>query len=118
MEFRQLEAYVAVYELESFSKAAKELFISQPSVSAYITSLEKELDTQLILRSAREFNPTEAGTALYRQAKNMISIRDNALCQIRELNRGEAGENPDLCLLRSGPVHPSRHSGVLSQAAS
>ena len=92
MEFRQLEAYVAVYELESFSKAAKELFISQPSVSAYITSLEKELDTQLILRSAREFIPTEAGTALYRQAKNMISIRDNALCQIRELNRGKRGK--------------------------
>ncbi|MCL2403759.1 MAG: LysR family transcriptional regulator, partial [Coriobacteriia bacterium] len=40
MEFRQLEAYIKVVELGSFSKAAKELHVSQPSVSTYISTLE------------------------------------------------------------------------------
>ena len=46
MDFRQLEAFIKVVELASFSKAANELHLSQPSVSAYIKTLEKEVQSK------------------------------------------------------------------------
>lgn len=91
MEFRQLEAYVNVYELENFSKAAEKMFVSQPSISAYLTSLEKELGAQLIYRSAKDFIPTKAGAAFYRHAKDLISLRDNAVQSIKEISGSDTG---------------------------
>ena len=74
MDFKQLEAYVRVIELDSFSKAAESLYISQPSVSLYIRALEKDLQTQLLYRSTKEIIPTRAGTLFYEYAKNLILI--------------------------------------------
>ena len=48
MNLKQLEAFVEVAESGSFSKAAKRLFLTQPTVSAHILALEKELDIRLI----------------------------------------------------------------------
>ncbi len=48
MDFKQLEVFVAVCKYQSFSKAACELFLTQPTVSSHIQNLEKELDTVLI----------------------------------------------------------------------
>ena len=45
MELKQLEAFVAVVDYNSFSEAARHLFLTQPTVSAHVASLEKELDT-------------------------------------------------------------------------
>ena len=50
MNLKQLEAFVKVTEGRSFSKAAKELFLTQPTISAHIASLEKELNTRLFVR--------------------------------------------------------------------
>ena len=47
MDFKQLEAFVAVAKYGSFSKAARELFLTQPTISSHIQNLEKELDTVL-----------------------------------------------------------------------
>ena len=44
MDFRQLEVFIAVVELSSFSKAGEQLYLSQPTVSAHISALEKELE--------------------------------------------------------------------------
>ena len=86
MEFRQLEAYLKVYELKSFSKAAEEMFLSQPSISAYINSLENELQMQLIHRSSKEFMPTRVGRAFYEQAKKILEVRDNSVKKIKGLS--------------------------------
>ena len=51
MELKQLEAFVAVVDYNSFSEAARHLFLTQPTVSAHVASLEKELDTKLISRT-------------------------------------------------------------------
>ena len=48
MNLKQLEAFVEVAQSGSFSKAAKKLFLTQPTISAHIASLEKELDIRLI----------------------------------------------------------------------
>lgn len=86
LEFKQLEAYIRVYELRSFSKAAEEMFVSQPSVSVYINSLEEELQTQLIYRSTKEFLPTEQGQLFYEYAKEMLSLRDRSIFSIKKLS--------------------------------
>lgn len=72
MEFRQLKYFVRIVELNSFSKAAQDLFIAQPALSNQISNLEKELNTQLLSRSVRGVIPTEAGKTLYRHAQAII----------------------------------------------
>lgn len=46
MEFKQLEAFVAVVDYGSFSEAARKLYLTQPTISTHIRSLEEELHTQ------------------------------------------------------------------------
>ena len=45
MEFKQLEAFVAVVDYKSFSEAAKHLYLTQPTISSHIQALEKELNS-------------------------------------------------------------------------
>ena len=61
MNLKQLEAFVKVTESGSFSKAAKLLFLTQPTVSAHISSLEKELDSRLFVRNTKEVKLSEEG---------------------------------------------------------
>lgn len=75
MNLKQLEAFVHVAEGGSFSKAAKELFLTQPTVSAHISSLEKELNVRLFIRNTKEVNLSDDGRELYKYAKQMIDIQ-------------------------------------------
>lgn len=71
--FKLLETLVAVYETRSFSKAADQLFISQPTVSVHIKQLEKELGVQLFHRNGRtEFTSTQSGRLLYQKALHVL----------------------------------------------
>ena len=54
MNLKQLEAFVRVVETGSFSKAAKELYLTQPTVSAHISTLERELKVRLFIRNTKE----------------------------------------------------------------
>ena len=56
MNLKQLEAFVQVAEGGSFSKAAKQLFLTQPTISAHISSLEKELNARFFVRNTKEVN--------------------------------------------------------------
>ncbi|MEA4941344.1 MAG: selenium metabolism-associated LysR family transcriptional regulator [Oscillibacter sp.] len=78
MELRQLEAFSRVVEAGSFSKAAELLHISQPTVSAHVTALERELGLTLIARTTREAGPTEAGRLLYEYARQILTLRQEA----------------------------------------
>ena len=55
---RQLEAFIATAEFKNMSEAAKHLYISQPTVSQIISELEKEYDTKLFDRNAKELGIT------------------------------------------------------------
>lgn len=79
MELKQLEAFTAVVDCKSFSKAAKQLYLTQPTVSAHIAALEKELDTRLIVRTTKKLNITTQGYQLYDYAMAMLKIRDNIM---------------------------------------
>lgn len=74
MNLKQLEAFVQVAEGGSFSKAAKELYLTQPTISAHIASLEKELNARLFIRNTKEVSLSEDGKDLYRHAKQMVEI--------------------------------------------
>lgn len=78
MEFRQLEAFVNVVQHHSFSKAAKEMFLSQPTVSAHVVSLEQELSCRLFDRTTKHVEVTKEGEKLYGYAKKMLDLRNEA----------------------------------------
>ena len=79
MEFKQLEAFVAVVDYGSFSEAARKLYLTQPTISAHVRSLEEELHTRLILRTTKKTTITTRGYQLYDSAVRMLEIRNNLL---------------------------------------
>lgn len=77
MELRHLRYFVAVAECKSFNAAAKKLFISQPPLSRQIKQLEDEMGTELIDRTQRPLQLTEAGEFFYEHAVQILSKTDN-----------------------------------------
>ena len=61
MNLKQLEAFVQVSESGSFSKAAKELFVTQPSISNAIRTLEEEFGVNLFFRNNNKLTLTPEG---------------------------------------------------------
>ena len=75
MNLKQLEAFVQVAEGGSFSKAARELYLTQPTISAHISSLEKELNVRLFVRTTKEVSLSDNGKDLYKYAKQMVDLQ-------------------------------------------
>lgn len=92
MDIRQIETFVEVVRLESFSKAAEKLFITQPTVSNHITALEKEVGSELIDRSGRLFRITPTGQILYEHAEKIIDQINNAKYEIDAYDQGLQGK--------------------------
>ena len=76
MEFKQLESFVAVIKCNSFTKAAENLYISQPTISTHIRALEEELNTRLILRTTKSIEITPEGNKLYEYAESILQLRN------------------------------------------
>lgn len=79
MDIRRLEIFCRVVELKSFTRAANAAFLSQPTVSEHIRLLEEALGEKLLDRLGRQVLPTPAGEILYRYARRIIHLRDEAL---------------------------------------
>jgi len=93
MDTRQLAAFCAVVERKSFSQAAERLGVTQPAVSLQVRSLEKRLGTQLLDRSGRRVEPTEAGLRLYRGAQRLLTLEEQLVEDIAGDSAAElAGE--------------------------
>lgn len=75
MNLKQLEAFVQIADSGSFSKAAKELYLTQPTISAHISALEKELNTRLFVRNTKDVRLSDSGMVLYDYAKQMIALQ-------------------------------------------
>src|SRR5438034_4425737 len=82
MDTRQLAAFCAVVERKSFSQAAERLGVTQPAVSLQIRSLEQRLGTQLLDRSGRRVEPTEAGVRLYASAQRLLALEEQLLQEV------------------------------------
>ncbi len=72
MNLKQLEYFVRVAELSSFSRAALQLGLPQPALSRHIRQLELELRQTLLLRNGRGATPTEAGKLLMSHARGIL----------------------------------------------
>ena len=76
MTLKQLEAFVRIANNKSFTLAAKELFITQPTVSAYINNLEEELGARLFDRTTKEVELSEEGDKIYLYAKEILELSE------------------------------------------
>ena len=76
MELKQLVSYAAVVRLGSFSRAAEELYIAQPTISLHVRQLEEELQTKLLIRTTKNIEVTEKGREVYECAVSILQLRD------------------------------------------
>src|SRR6266540_2980898 len=96
MDTRQLAAFCAVVERRSFSQAAERLGVTQPAVSLQIRSLEHRLGRQLLDRSGRRVEPTEAGLRLYASAQRLLQLEEQLLEELESDNEGSVGGTLEL----------------------
>ncbi|WP_273845524.1 LysR substrate-binding domain-containing protein [Rubrobacter calidifluminis] len=106
MELRHLRYFVAVAEELHFGRAAKRLHIVQPTLSAQIQRLEKEVGARLLYRTKRTVRLTEAGLAFLEEAYLALEHSEKALQAARRVASGEAG------LLAIGLVGSATYSVV------
>lgn len=78
MEFNQLESFLSVVKHKSFSKAAKDLYLSQPTISNNIQRLEQEVGATLLDRKSKKISLTEAGKTFYSYALELVNLREQA----------------------------------------
>ena len=88
MNTRQLSYILSIAETGSLSAAAKELAISQPALSKYLSELEEELGTELFLRHKKHLYPTSAGKVYLDAAKRIIAVKEQTYQMIAELSGG------------------------------
>lgn len=85
MELRQLKYFLKLAETLNFSLAAKELFITQSTLSQQILNLEREFDQQLFVRNSHEVLLTEAGQLLLPHAHASINAAESCVTLLQEL---------------------------------
>jgi DNA-binding transcriptional LysR family regulator len=83
-DLRQLEIFLKVVELGSFSKAADAVFLAQASVSERIATLENMVGTRLLDRLGRKATPTKAGKLLYKHAVLLLDMKRTASMEMEQ----------------------------------
>jgi len=84
MDFKELESFVEIAKVKSFSTAAKNLFLTQPALSNHIAKLEKELGIALFERNNKKTELTPAGKQFYLSALEILNQRENALLNLEK----------------------------------
>ena len=92
MDIHVLELFCRIVESGSFSKAANAAYLTQPTVSGHIKKLEGEVGVRLLDRLGHRSTPTKAGDLLYRYAKRIMALRQEAQQAMDELKGGLKGE--------------------------
>ncbi len=83
-DLRQLEIFSKVVDLQSFSKAADAVFLTQASVSERIANLEKSVGIRLLDRMGRQVVPTKAGEILYKHAVLLLDMKKTARLEMEK----------------------------------
>lgn len=92
MDLKTLEVFCRIVELRSFTRAAEDVSLTQPTVSGHIKDLESELGLPLLDRAGRTVTPTRAGEILYGYARRILELRAEAQRAIGEHKWGLAGD--------------------------
>lgn len=88
---KQIECFVAVVEELHFGRAAARLHMTQPPLSRQIRLLEHDLNIQLLVRTSRTVKVTPAGAVFFQEARQLLSLAQNASRSAQRIARGEAG---------------------------
>lgn len=92
MDFDQLHTFLEIVRLNSFSKAAKTCFRTQPAISAQIRQMEQELGTRLFDRFGSRITLTIAGRTFAEYARQILDLRRQGFDAVRELEKNPKGE--------------------------
>lgn len=103
MDLRRMYYFNAIVKYKSFSRAAKSLHISQPSLSNAIKTLEIEIDAPLIERTTKQFQLTELGQQFYERSKSLLAQFEVMDTELKELAKGEQLE------IRLGMIESANH---------
>lgn len=87
MDFKQLQSFVTVVRCGSFTQAAHQLFISQPTVSAHIRALEEELGRTLIIRTTKSIEVTPKGREICEYAEGILNLKERMTRACDELQQ-------------------------------
>jgi LysR family transcriptional regulator, low CO2-responsive transcriptional regulator len=103
MDFDQLETFIDVARLSSFSRAAEKRFRTQPAISSQIRSLEEEVGARLLDRSGGKVSLTASGKLFLKFAEDTLDVRKavvTAIAETERVPRGEivVGANEGTCL--------------------
>lgn len=109
---QKIDVFLKIIELGSFSKAADALFMTQPAVSQFVKSLEKELGVILFDRSSKTIQLTDAGQIAFQYFKEMKKLSESMIQSIDELMnevkgpliKGAVGEGVGITLLSKWTV--------------
>ncbi|MHB8109117.1 MAG: selenium metabolism-associated LysR family transcriptional regulator [Syntrophorhabdaceae bacterium] len=120
MELRHIETFLKIAELKSFTRAADELCITQPTVSKQIVDLERFFDVRLIDRTKRTVTLTRAGEILLQYALDIVSLKKDtieAIASFRGLKKGKmtlgASTIPGIYIMpRLLSDFKKRHAGI------
>jgi DNA-binding transcriptional LysR family regulator len=91
-DLRQLEIFVKVVELGSFSKTGEAVHLAQASVSERIATLENMVGARLLDRMGRTIAPTKAGQLLYKHAQALLEIKKTACLEMQDFLGVKQGE--------------------------
>lgn len=86
MNLTYLQSFYTTVKCNSISKAAKELHLTQPGLSMQLQNLEQEINAKILIRSNKGVSLTAEGSVLFEYAENMLSLKDNILKDIQNLN--------------------------------
>jgi DNA-binding transcriptional LysR family regulator len=122
MDLYQLEAFVAVAQERSFSRAALRLHRTQSAISQTIGKLEETLGEKIFERSSRDGTLTAAGKVLLAYAEELLNLRERAteaISELRSLHEGKltiaANEFTSLCLLHTLHLYHRLHPSIKIQ---
>lgn len=83
MELRILKYYLTVAKEQSFTKAAEQLHITQPTLSRQLSAFEEELGTKLFVRSGKNITLTDEGILLKRRALEIVELEERTMEELR-----------------------------------
>ncbi|AHY47140.1 Transcriptional regulator [Rubrobacter radiotolerans] len=91
MLYRQMECFLAVARLGNLSRAAEEMFLTQPTLTARLKSLEEEVGDQLFVRTSRGMRLTDAGREFMPYAERAVESFREGKRRLREMREGSGG---------------------------
>ena len=92
MNFKELQSFVAISKYKNFSKAAQALYLTQPTISHHIQTLEDELSTTILIRTSKSVSLTKAGQLLLIHAQKILNEKEQIHFMFDHYNGDISGE--------------------------